>query len=217
MNASISFDWGYAMPIIAKIKIDKLSEIIFLIINFFRSKKEFEITSIDVNGYLFYKYRGTLFVRKGVSNTFFPKEMHLLKNYLDYIINYLTNENKMAWTRTVIVLEITIDILTKDSKNIGIILEVSNEEIDNYGQIIVRPLINEDAQNNEENEPIEGTSSNYPRDVMDIDELIVREDLQKISPIDIFQILTLKEVNELISQLKKKGAYAKVADESELE
>ncbi len=205
------------MPIIAKIKIDKLSEIIFLIINFFRSKKEFEITSIDVNGYLFYKYRGTLFVRKGVSNTFFPKEMHLLKNYLDYIINYLTNENKMAWTRTVIVLEITIDILTKDSKNIGIILEVSNEEIDNYGQIIVRPLINEDAQNNEENEPIEGTSSNYPRDVMEIDELIVREDLQKISPIDIFQILTLKEVNELIGQLKKKGAYAKVADESELE
>ncbi len=205
------------MPIIAKIKIDKLSEIIFLIINFFRSKKEFEITSIDVNGYLFYKYRGTLFVRKGVSNTFFPKEMHLLKNYLDYIINYLTNENKMAWTRTVIVLEITIDILTKDSKNIGIILEVSNEEIDNYGQIIVRPLINEDAQNNEENEPIEGTSSNYPRDVMEIDELIVREDLQKISPIDIFQILTLREVNELIGQLKKKGAYAKVADESELE
>ncbi len=205
------------MPIVARARIDKLSETIFLIINFFRSKREFEITSIDVNGYLFYKYRGTLFVRKGVSNTFFPKEMHLLKNYLDYIINYLNNENRIAWTRTVIVLEITIDILTKDYKNIGIILEVSNEEIDSYGQIIVRPLINEDAKNEEENEPIDGTSPSYPQDIVEIDELIVKEDLQKISPIDIFQILTLKEVNELIRLLKKKGAFAKVADESELE
>jgi len=202
------------MPIIASIPLNKLSDAVYYVINFIKKNEGLAILSVDINGYLFYKYRGMLFVRRGISHTFFRKDFHLLKNYLDYIINYLASENEIAWTKTVFIMEILIDILRNDELNFSIIIEINNDSANDYGNLKIRPYFKNEKeekalmQEYEEEKELES----FPSDILSIDKLIEREDMKKISPIDIYKVLTPREINEIISILKKLGAKCTISD-----
>jgi len=202
------------MPIVANVPLKKLPETILFIIDFFDKQSDSKVENIDVSGYLFYKYRGTLFVRRGVSNTFMRNEIGILKNYIEYIINYLANENRMAWTRTVIALEISIAVRRGNNDSFVVIVEVSNEKIDEWGNLRIKPFIL-----NEDNKTIKKQihdTQNEKKDIMtEIDDIIIEEDMRKITSIDLFNILTPKDLYDLINMLKKIGVTAIIKEEEE--
>jgi len=204
------------MPIVANVPIKKLAETVIVIIDFFDKQDNSRVENIDVSGYLFYKYRGTLFVRRGVSNTFMRNEKGILKNYIEYIINYLANENRMAWTRTVIALEISIAIKRNADENFVIVIEVSNEKIDEWGNLIIRPfIISEDKERKRFHRDIDLNDSEIGDPLSEIDNIIIEEDLRKITSIDLFSILTPKDLNDLLNELRKMGVMALVKEENE--
>ena len=205
------------MPIIASVTLNKLPETVFSIINYFRKKDDIEIITIDINGYLFYKYRGMLFVRRAISHTFFRKDMHLLKNYLDYIIHYLAREDSLAWTRTVFIMEIIIDLRRSTGSTFTIVIEISNEENRGIGHIKVKPLLGEGEEEEDKtlNEEIINKDSELPEEIEEIDSLVEEEDLKKIAPIDIYRIFTPKEVNEILEIFKRFGAKYIISDTEE--
>ncbi len=202
------------MPIVANVPIKKLAETILFIIDFFDKRPDSKVENIDVSGYLFYKYRGTLFVRRGVSNTFMRNEKGILKNYIEYIINYLANENRMAWTRTVIALEISISVRKSNNESFVVIVEVSNEKIDEWGNLKIKPFIlNENDKSLKKQ--IQDTQHGKKDLISEIDDIIIEEDLRKITSIDLFNILTPKDLNDLINMLKKIGVMAIIKEEEE--
>ncbi|MGQ4892426.1 MAG: hypothetical protein ACP6IP_08065 [Candidatus Njordarchaeia archaeon] len=204
------------MPITANVKLNRIVDSVHLVITYFKKKKDIDILSVDINGYLFYKYRGMLFVRRGITHTFFKKDLHLLKNYLEYIINYLANENAVAWTRTVFVMEILLDLVREKKQRFGIVIEVNNEGIKDYGQVRIKPFISEknEKKTAKENEE-KPTNGNMPSDILEIDDIIEHEDMNKIAPIDVYSVLTPREVEELMNMLRKIGINCTITNEEE--
>lgn len=204
------------MPISATLSLRKLVDAINLVINFFKKKTDTAISTVDVNGYLFYKYRGMLFVRRGITHTFFRKDLHLIKNYLEYIINYLASENAVTWTRTVFVMEILIELERENGQKSSLVIEINNEGVNDYSQLKIKPLESEENKQDElKGEEKVETHSPLPSEIEELDEIITKEDMDKIAPIDIYKVLTPREVDELIKRMKKLGVNCTITEEND--
>ena len=53
------------MPIIAQIRVDKITQVIIDVLDSIRKNRKIKMSSVKINGYFLYRYRGILLVRKG--------------------------------------------------------------------------------------------------------------------------------------------------------
>jgi len=208
----------YLMPIIAQIPINKLIFTIISILDYIRNCRKIRISTIKINGYFLYRYRGILLVRKGFSDVIIIHDFNAVKKYLSHVMNSVLKSEYVAWARTSGLIEIIIEAERKNKTGI-IIIEASNDVSNERGNFSLKVITHETSKPQQEKTNTKrnvSTLETVTPDIIDvIDELIIEEDLKKLVPIDIYEFFDAKDVDVILRIISNNNGFASITETTE--
>ena len=189
------------------------------LLDLIKKNKEIKMISIKINGYFLYRYRGILLVRKGFSDVLIVHDYNAIRRYLMHVVNNVLRSDYILWAKTSGLVEIIIEAEKKNKSGI-IFIEASNDKLNEHGNFLIRVITHRDIEKeykeNAQNFNYSLDHSSSREMINEIDEMIIKEDLKKLTPIDIYDFFEVNEVEELINILSKNSESVSISDNVDL-
>ncbi len=204
----------FILPIIAHVRAEKITQVIVDVLDSIRKNRKIKMSSVKINGYFLYRYRGILLVRKGFSDALIIHDYNAVKKYLIHVINSVLRSDYILWAKTSGLVEIVIEAEKKDKTGI-IFIEASNDKLNENGNFRMRVITHRKITDRKLEKPIESnieTKDNIGELINSFDEIIINEDLKRLTPIDIYDFFDADEVENIINVISKNSETVSVAD-----
>lgn len=209
------------MPIIAHVKVNKINKVVVDVLDSIRQNRKIKMISIKINGYFLYRYRGILLVRKGFSDALIIHDYSAVRKYLMHVINSVLRNDYILWAKTSGLVEIIIEAEKKNKTGI-IFIEASNDKLNENGNFMLRVITHKKIEDklkklrpesNKINSPVSASSAKEM--INAFDEIIINEDLRKLTPIDIYDFFDVGDVEKLINTISKNSDLVFISDNTD--
>jgi len=207
------------LPIIAQVKVDKINKVVIDVLDSIKQNRKIKMASIKINGYFLYRYRGILLVRKGFSDVLIIHDYNAVRKYLMHVVNSVLRSDYILWAKTSGLVEIIIEAEKKNKTGI-IFIEASNDKLNENGNFMLRVITHKKIEDEvkERGPEINKIVNSVPaKEIINaFDEIIMNEDLRKLTPVDIYDFFDVNEVEELVNIISENSDSISISDSADL-